>query len=84
MVPNETPTNESPFSFQDPSLPAQIQEKQTLLSSLPKNDEELYTTWKKLEAHLEFLELQEVSHEPSWSRCNAVGRALTHRPGVYP
>lgn len=45
---------------QDPSLPAEISEKQTLLKSLPAGDEELYTTYKKLEAHLEFLQLQEV------------------------
>jgi hypothetical protein len=33
----------------------------TLFKSLPSGDEELYTNWKKLEAHLEFLNVQEVS-----------------------
>lgn len=45
---------------QDPTLPAQISEKQTLLNSLPSTDDELYSTWRRLEAHKEFLELQEV------------------------
>jgi hypothetical protein len=46
---------------QDPSIEQQINEKQTLFKSLPSGDEELYTNWKKLEAHLEFLNVQEVS-----------------------
>jgi 26S proteasome regulatory subunit T3 len=33
-----------------------------LLKSLPAGDEELYSTWKRLEAHQEFLNLQEVSY----------------------
>ena len=41
-------------------MPQEISEKQALLKSLPIGDEELYTTYKKLEAHLEFLQLQEV------------------------
>ena len=51
--------------YQEPTLPAQISEKQALLSSLPTGDEELYSTWKRLEAHKEFLELQEVSKSSS-------------------
>ena len=46
--------------IKDPSLPSQISEKQALFSSLPASDEELYSTWKRLEAHKEFLQLQEV------------------------
>lgn len=45
---------------QDPTLPSQLSEKQALLNSLPASDEELYSTWKRLEAHKEFLQLQEV------------------------
>jgi len=45
---------------QDRTLAAQISEKQALYSSLPSSDDELYTTWRKLEAHREFLQLQEV------------------------
>ena len=45
-------------------MPRDISEKQTLLKSLPVGDEELYTTYKKLEAHLEFLQLQEVCFGP--------------------
>ncbi|KAJ9096349.1 26S proteasome regulatory subunit 6B [Naganishia friedmannii] len=36
-----------------------INEKHSLLNSLPAGDEELYSKWKKLEAHREFLGLQE-------------------------
>ena len=46
---------------QDSTIQAQASEKQALLNSLPSSDEELYSTWKRLEAHKEFLELQEVS-----------------------
>lgn len=54
--------------MQDPSLPEQISEKQTLLKSLPVGDEGLYSTHKRLEAHLAFLNLQEVS-SVSFRRC---------------
>ncbi|WWD01241.1 26S protease regulatory subunit 6B [Kwoniella sp. B9012] len=47
------------LKLEDPTLPSQISEKQALLNSLPTSDEELYSTWKKLEGHREFLELQE-------------------------
>ena len=47
--------------LQDSTIPSQASEKQALLKSLPSRDEELYSTWKRLEAHREFLELQEVS-----------------------
>ncbi|KAJ9112803.1 26S proteasome regulatory subunit 6B [Naganishia adeliensis] len=36
-----------------------MNEKQSLLNSLPAGDEELYSKWKRLEAHREFLGLQE-------------------------
>ena len=45
---------------QDSTIPSQALEKQALLESLPPGDEELYSTWKRLEAHKDFLELQEV------------------------
>lgn len=48
-----TPTQES-------TIESQAIEKQALLASLPIGDDELYSTWKKLEAHKEFLHLQEV------------------------
>jgi len=38
---------------------------------LPVGDEELYGTWKKLEAHREFLELQEVDLDPRSKRISA-------------
>lgn len=47
--------------LQDPTLAAQLSDKQALYASLPASDDELYTTWRKLEAHREFLQLQEVS-----------------------
>ncbi|BEI79565.1 hypothetical protein CcaverHIS002_0100940 [Cutaneotrichosporon cavernicola] len=47
------------LKLEDPTLAAQLSEKQALYSTLPKNDDELYTTWRKLEAHREFLQLQE-------------------------
>ncbi|KAJ9104221.1 26S proteasome regulatory subunit 6B [Naganishia cerealis] len=43
----------------DPTLQAEVSEKHSLLNSLPAGDEELYSKWKKLEAHREFLGLQE-------------------------
>lgn len=46
---------------QDPTLAAQLADKQALISSLPASDDELYTAWRKLEAHRDFLQLQEVS-----------------------
>jgi hypothetical protein len=46
---------------QDSALAAQISDKQALYSSISTSDDELYTTWRKLEAHREFLQLQEVS-----------------------
>lgn len=48
------------FLYQEPTLHAEVNEKQSLLNSLPTGDEELYSKWKKLEAHREFLGLQEV------------------------
>jgi 26S proteasome regulatory subunit T3 len=55
----------SHLTTQDPTLPSQLSEKQALLNSLPASDEELYSTWKRLEAHKEFLQLQEVSQPGS-------------------
>jgi len=55
----------SQLTTQDPTLPSQLSEKQALLNSLPASDEELYSTWKRLEAHKEFLQLQEVSYPGS-------------------
>lgn len=56
-------------TIQDLLLLAQISEKQAPFN-LPLRDEELYSTWKRLEAHKEFLELQEVrsisSHMHTW------------------
>lgn len=48
------------FNPQEPTLASQATEKQALINSLPVGDDELYSTWKKLEAHKEFLHLQEV------------------------
>jgi peptidoglycan hydrolase CwlO-like protein len=48
------------WDLQDPTLQSQVAEKKVLFSSLPASDEELYSTWKRLEAHKEFLQLQEV------------------------
>ena len=39
----------------------QVKEKKSLLQTLPSGDEELYSRFKKLEAHREFLSLQEAS-----------------------
>jgi 26S proteasome regulatory subunit T3 len=39
-------------------------EKQVMLNSLPTSDEELFTAWKRLEAHKEFIALQEVRCVP--------------------
>jgi len=47
---------------QDPSIQQPASEKQELLKSLPAGDEELYSTWRRLEAHQEFLTIQEVSY----------------------
>ncbi|KAI5451799.1 26S proteasome regulatory subunit 6B [Naganishia albida] len=44
---------------EEPTLHAEVNEKQSLLNSLPAGDEELYSKFKKLEAHREFLGLQE-------------------------
>lgn len=70
------------FLFQEPTLHAEVNEKQSLLNSLPAGDEELYSKWKKLEAHREFLGLQEV-------RCVVLlvrGRVMAYSSstGVYP
>lgn len=46
---------------EDPTFASQVQEKRELLESLPANDELLYSKWKRLEAHKDFLSLQEVS-----------------------
>lgn len=55
------PQHQLSFVHQDSTIPSQATEKQALLNSLPSGDEELYSTWKRLEAHKEFLELQEVN-----------------------
>ncbi|CAD6587790.1 MAG: 26S proteasome regulatory subunit 6B [Tremellales sp. Tagirdzhanova-0007] len=47
------------IQLEDSTIPSQALEKQALLESLPPGDEELYSTWKRLEAHKDFLELQE-------------------------
>ncbi|EKD03530.1 endopeptidase [Trichosporon asahii var. asahii CBS 8904] len=47
------------LKLEDPTLAAQLSDKQALYASLPASDDELYTTWRKLEAHREFLQLQE-------------------------
>ncbi|KAH8083052.1 P-loop containing nucleoside triphosphate hydrolase protein [Filobasidium floriforme] len=44
---------------EEPTIHQEVKEKQTLLQALPTGDEELYTRFKKLEAHREFLNLQE-------------------------
>lgn len=45
---------------QEPTLQSQAIEKQAVIGAMPIGDDELYSTWKKLEAHKEFLHLQEV------------------------
>lgn len=50
-----------PWTLQEPTIHQEVKEKQTLLQALPIGDEELYTRFKKLEAHREFLNLQEAS-----------------------
>ncbi|KAJ9127462.1 26S proteasome regulatory subunit 6B [Naganishia onofrii] len=47
------------YHLQEPTLQSEVNEKHSLLNSLPAGDEELYSKWKKLEAHREFLGLQE-------------------------
>lgn len=57
------------YHLQEPTLQSEVNEKHSLLNSLPAGDEELYSKWKKLEAHREFLGLQEVIIEtPLYTR----------------
>ena len=55
------PLNSLLTIVQVPTIKEEVKEKQTLLQALPTGDEELYSRWKKLEAHREFLSLQEAS-----------------------
>ncbi|ORX33430.1 putative endopeptidase [Kockovaella imperatae] len=47
------------LKLEEPTLQSQVSEKQALLNSLPQGDEDLYSTWRRLEAHQDFLTLQE-------------------------
>ena len=49
--------------IQEPTILQEVKEKQTLLQSLPEDDQ--YSKYKKLEAHRDFLSLQEASTDPS-------------------
>ena len=50
----------SRLTRQEPTISEVIAEREALLASLFSNDDELYSIWKRLEAHKEFLQLQEV------------------------